>query len=177
MKCPFCGHQDDKVIDSRTIRGGEAIRRRRECLVCARRFTSYEEIEEIERMVIKKNGDRVPFIRDKLITGLKKACEKRPVSIDRIREVADQIETELFSGTAEVQSRDIGEMVVTLLQDVDEVAYVRFASVYRQFKDVNDFKNVLKNMLDRAKSEKKHGQSQSGNDTNEPDEPEPPSVA
>lgn len=147
MKCPFCGIDKDRVIDSRSIKGGEAIRRRRECDECGGRFTSYEQIERTLRMVIKKDGRREPFDRDKVFNGLQKAFEKRPVGTDRILEVVDEIENEVFRDRPEVPSRDIGERILTVLHDIDEVAYVRFASVYRQFCDVTEFMTELKTML------------------------------
>jgi transcriptional repressor NrdR len=156
MKCPFCGYQDDKVLESRTAREGEAIRRRRECLSCARRFTTFEEIEELRVMVVKKDGRREPFDRDKVLRGMIVACEKRPVPMDTLESAADAIERSLYEGAEkEIDSGTIGEMVVEALRKVDQVAYVRFASVYRQFEDVGQFKeivDVLGNTRRRAKS-------------------------
>ncbi|MBI4830764.1 MAG: transcriptional repressor NrdR, partial [Candidatus Lindowbacteria bacterium] len=137
MKCPFCAHPDDKVVDSRTIKEGELIRRRRECLSCTRRFTTYERIEEIPLMVVKKDGRREPFDRSKIVIGVLKACEKRPVGIEQIEGLVDKIEKSINSGLEkEVSSETIGSMVMEELKSLDEVAYVRFASVYRQFKDI-----------------------------------------
>ncbi len=145
MKCPFCGHPDDKVVDSRTIREGELIRRRRECLECTKRFTTYERIEEIPLMVAKKDGRREPFDRSKIVIGVLKACEKRPVGIEQIEDLVDRIEKSINSSLdKEVSSEAIGSMVMEELRELDEVAYVRFASVYRQFKDIDEFMDVLK---------------------------------
>ncbi len=154
MKCPFCGHIEDKVVDSRLSTDGEAIRRRRECEQCGKRFTSYERVEEIMPMVVKKDGRREPFDRLKVLSGLKKACEKRPVSMDTLTGVADEIEKMLLEGSEkEIPSRVIGEEIMKRLHGLDEVAYVRFASVYREFKDINEFMNELKDLLgaDRKK--------------------------
>jgi transcriptional repressor NrdR len=147
MKCPFCAHPDDKVVDSRTIKEGELIRRRRECLSCTRRFTTYERIEEIPLMVVKKDGRREPFDRSKIVIGILKACEKRPVGIEQIEGLVDKIEKGISSGIEkEVSSETIGSMVMEELKSLDEVAYVRFASVYRQFKDIDEFMDVLKTL-------------------------------
>jgi len=149
MKCPFCGHMEDKVIDSRSSEEGRSIRRRRECLNCHRRFTTYENIEETSLIVIKRDGRREPFDRKKILAGLQKACEKRPISTQRLEEMVDKIEYTLQSRfDKEVESTQIGELVMELLYNLDEVAYVRFASVYRQFKDINQFMKELKNLLD-----------------------------
>ncbi len=149
MRCPFCGHLEDKVIDSRTSREGDAIRRRRECLKCRKRFTSYERVEEILPLVIKKDGRREPFERNKILTGLKKACEKRPVGIDILEGVADSIEKRVISlGVKEIPSSWIGENVMYHLKELDKVAYVRFASVYRQFKDIDELMEEVKTLLD-----------------------------
>lgn len=153
MKCPYCGIDEDKVIDSRSIKGGEAIRRRRECLKCGNRFTSYEQIDEVVRMVVKKDGRREAFDRNKLRGGLLKAVEKREIPIDRIEQIVQDIEAAVFRDRAEVPSRDIGEMVMDILHQLDEVAYVRFASVYRQFSDITEFMNELKGMLGRSPKE------------------------
>ena len=148
MKCPFCAHLGDKVVDSRESKEGEVIRRRRECLDCGRRFTSYERIDEIPYMVIKKDGTRERFERQKLVAGLLKACEKRPVSIETIEQVVANLERELQeSGEKEVGAAPIGERIMAALQRIDEVAYVRFASVYRSFKDLNEFMSELKDLL------------------------------
>ena len=140
MKCPFCGHLGDKVVDSRESKEGEVIRRRRECLDCGRRFTSYERIDEIPYMVIKKDGTRERFERQKLVNGLLKACEKRPVSTAAIERVADKVESALQERPEKEMSTDeVGRMVMDELRRLDKVAYVRFASVYRQFRDIGEF--------------------------------------
>jgi len=150
MKCPYCGYKEDKVIDSRSSSENDSIRRRRECLKCQRRFTTYEHIEEIPLMVIKKNGQREPFDRNKLMSGVLKACEKRPVSVNKIENVLDYIERTLHrKHDKEVNSSQIGEMVMNRLHDIDGVAYVRFASVYREFKDVTEFMKELKHILNK----------------------------
>jgi transcriptional repressor NrdR len=149
MKCPFCGTVEDKVIDSRTSREGDAIRRRRECLRCGKRFTSYERVEDIVPMVIKKDGRREPFNRVKLSNGLKKACEKRPISIDMLDGFVDGIEKKLMGmGVREISSVWIGEEVMDTLRETDKVAYVRFASVYRQFKDINDLLDEVRTLFE-----------------------------
>ncbi|MDP3703575.1 MAG: transcriptional regulator NrdR [Candidatus Omnitrophota bacterium] len=148
MKCPFCGHQEDKVVDSRASSDGRSIRRRRECLGCEKRFTTYEKIEEQSLMVIKKDGRREPFDRHKLLAGLVKACEKRPVSMDDLEALVDELERELSQQfEREVPSKEIGERVMRRLHALDPVAYVRFASVYREFKDVEQFMRELKDLL------------------------------
>ena len=148
MKCPFCGHLGDKVVDSRESKEGEVIRRRRECLECGRRFTSYERIDEIPYMVIKKDGTRERFERQKLIAGLLKACEKRPVSVAAVEQTADRIEQSLQErGDKEVPSSLIGEAIMRELHKLDKVAYVRFASVYRSFKDVGEFMRELQDLV------------------------------
>lgn len=150
MKCPFCGNLEDKVIDSRTSREGEAIRRRRECLKCGKRFTSYERVDDILPMVVKKDGRRESFDRIKVLSGLKKACEKRPISIDTLEGVVDSIEKKLINlGTREVPSTWIGEEVMNSLRETDKVAYVRFASVYRQFKDINELMDEVKTLFEQ----------------------------
>ena len=149
MKCPFCGNLEDKVIDSRTSREGNAIRRRRECLKCSKRFTSYERVEDIIPMVVKKDGRREAFEREKVLTGLKKACEKRPIGMDTLEGVTDSIEKKLIGlGVKEIQSSWVGEEIMSSLRELDKVAYVRFASVYRQFKDINELMNEVKNLFD-----------------------------
>ena len=149
MKCPYCGYGEDKVIDSRPTDEGTAIRRRRECLKCTRRFTTYEKIETIPIMVIKKDKSRQPFKREKILNGLMRACEKRPVSITQLEGIADEIESYLYNSTQkEITSREIGEIVMSRLKEIDEVAYVRFASVYRQFTDLNNFMRELRKILD-----------------------------
>ncbi len=148
MKCPFCGFEESKVIDSRPTDEGQRIRRRRECLKCGKRFTTYEIIESRPIIVIKKDKSRETFNRDKLMTGLLRACEKRPVSIDTLDSMIDDIETNLQNSLdREVSSEKIGEFVMEKLKKIDEVAYVRFASVYRQFKDINTFMKELNKLL------------------------------
>ena len=148
MKCPFCGHEEDKVVDSRASSDGVAIRRRRECLGCSKRFTTYEHVEEQPLMIIKKDGRREAFDRHKLLAGLVKACEKRPVSMDDLERLVDELERELSQQfEREVPSREIGERVMKKLHALDPVAYVRFASVYREFKDVEQFMRELKDLL------------------------------
>ena len=148
MKCPFCGFLEDKVVDSRESREGEAIRRRRECLKCERRFTSYERIDEIPYMVIKKDGRREKFDRQKVLAGLLKACEKRPVSMGRLSDLVDRIEGRVTeSADREISTTDIGEMLMETLRSLDKIAYVRFASVYRDFQDEEAFFNELKNLM------------------------------
>ena len=148
MKCPYCGTKDSKVIDSRPAEEGSTIRRRRECLFCKKRFTTYEMIERLPLVVIKRDGSRQSFDKVKLINGMVRACEKRPVSLSQLEAIADEIEQELQSGLErEVSTVDIGEMVMARLKDVDEVAYVRFASVYRSFKDINTFMEELSKLL------------------------------
>jgi transcriptional repressor NrdR len=149
MKCPYCGHLGDKVVDSRESREGEVIRRRRECLDCARRFTSYERIDEIPYMVVKKDGTRERFERQKLIAGLLKACEKRPVSVAALESVADRVEATLQErAEKEMGTDEVGRLVMDELKDLDKVAYVRFASVYRHFRDIGEFMSELKDLLD-----------------------------
>lgn len=148
MKCPFCNYEESKVIDSRPTDEGQRIRRRRECLECGKRFTTYEIIESLPIIVIKKDKSRESFNRDKLMTGLLRACEKRPVSIDQLDNMIDEIETIIQNSLdREVSSEKIGELVMDKLKNIDEVAYVRFASVYRQFKDINTFMNELNKLL------------------------------
>ena len=148
MKCPFCGFIEDKVIDSRSSNEDKSVRRRRECMKCKRRFTTYEYIEEVPLMVIKKDGRREAFDRNKIISGILKACEKRPVSMEKVEAVVDKVEKELQkSFDKEVKAQVVGELVMDYLHKLDEVAYVRFASVYRQFKDINHFMKELKDLL------------------------------
>ena len=148
MRCPYCGHEESKVIDSRPTDEGERIRRRRECLKCAKRFTTYEVIETVPIVVIKKDKSRETFDRNKLLNGLLRACEKRPVSIDTLERIVDEIENMLQNSLdREVPSTLIGKYAMEKLKDVDEVAYVRFASVYRQFKDINTFMDELNRMI------------------------------
>ena len=150
MKCPFCSYEESKVIDSRPTDEGERIRRRRECLKCQKRFTTYEIIESLPIIVIKKDGSREVFDRQKLMTGMLRACEKRPVSIETLDHIIDNIETVIQNTLdREVNSDKIGQLVMEQLKDFDEVAYVRFASVYRQFKDINTFMDELNKLLQK----------------------------
>ncbi|VAX31377.1 Ribonucleotide reductase transcriptional regulator NrdR [hydrothermal vent metagenome] len=156
MKCPFCGNLDDRVIDSRMSKEGDLIRRRRECLGCERRFTSYERIEDVLPMVVKKDARREAFERYKILSGLKKACEKRPISTETLEGIVDGIEKKLLElGVKEIQSTWIGEEVMNALKELDKVAYVRFASVYRQFKDINELMDEVKSLFEtKGKSDK-----------------------
>lgn len=148
MKCPFCGYDEDKVIDSRPTDEGSAIRRRRECSKCTKRFTTYEKVESVPLMVIKKDETRQAFDREKLLNGLLRASEKRPVSINVLEKMVYDIESHIHNTLRrEITSREIGELVMAGLKDIDEVAYVRFASVYRQFKDINTFMDELRKLL------------------------------
>ena len=150
MKCPFCGNDEDRVIDSRPAEDGAAIRRRRECIRCNGRFTTYEKIETLPMLVVKKDGTREPYNQEKILGGLLKACEKRPVSNDQLMSILSFIENRIQgSANREISSRDIGELVMVKLKEIDEVAYVRFASVYRQFKDVNTFFDELQKLIDK----------------------------
>ena len=152
MRCPYCSYSESKVIDSRPAEEGTTIRRRRECLSCGKRFTTYEIMERLPLLVIKRDGSRQSFDRMKVIGGMVKACEKRPVPVDEIERVADEIEQELQSSLErEVSSAQIGEMIMDRLKDLDQVAYVRFASVYRQFKDINTFLEELNKLLKESK--------------------------
>jgi len=152
VKCPFCGHAKDKVVDSRESGSGDSIRRRRECLACGRRFTSYERIEEIPYLVIKKDGRREAFDRAKLTAGLHRACEKRPVPAKALAALVDEIEQMVQdSPDREIEARYIGERVMERLKELDKVAYVRFASVYRQFEDVEEFMTELRDLLETRK--------------------------
>ncbi|HNV23329.1 MAG TPA: transcriptional regulator NrdR [Candidatus Omnitrophota bacterium] len=156
MKCPTCHYKETKVIDSRLSSDGTAIRRRRECLKCEKRFTTYEYVENVPLMVVKRDSRRQPFDPKKIISGLVKACEKRPVSIEDIERVAGEIERTIQKRfDREVHSKDIGELIMEKLAQLDDVAYVRFASVYRQFRDVNQFMHELKFMLDKDKEKEK----------------------
>ena len=152
MKCPTCNFSETKVVDSRLNSDGTSIRRRRECLECAKRFTTYEYVEHVPLMVVKSDGRRQAFDRKKILSGLIKACEKRPISIDKMEEITSEIERALQKKfDREVHSKNIGEVIMEKLALLDEVAYVRFASVYRQFRDVNQFMNELKTILNREK--------------------------
>ena len=160
MMCPFCGKVEDRVVDSRETRDGTVIRRRRECLHCNRRFTSYERIDEVPFMVVKKDGRREQFDRNKLLNGLLKACEKRPVPVRRLEEIVAEVETMLQdSPDREVATRVLGELVMERLRDLDKVAFVRFASVYRQFEDVDEFMEELRGLIGQ-RSEKGPAKSQ-----------------
>ncbi len=153
MKCPTCSYNETKVVDSRLNTDGTSVRRRRECLKCEKRFTTYEYVEQVPLMVVKRDGRRQPFDRKKIVAGLVKACEKRPVSIDKMEEVTNEIERRIQKNyDREVNTQDIGELIMEKLLALDDVAYVRFASVYRQFRDVNQFMNELKTMLDKDKN-------------------------
>ena len=148
MKCPYCAHLGDKVVDSRESKEGEVVRRRRECLECGRRFTSYERIDEIPYMVVKKDGRRERFERQKLVAGLLKACEKRPVRVGALEAIADKVESALQEKPErEIATDDIGAYVMRELRHLDQVAFVRFASVYRNFRDIDEFKNQLNDLL------------------------------
>ncbi len=152
MKCPFCGHKEDKVVDSRSTAEESAVRRRRECLKCGKRFTTYEYIEEVSLMVIKKDGRREPFDRKKILAGIITACEKRQISMEKMEEIVTQVERAIQKKSdREVASGRIGELVMEKLKSLDDVAYVRFASVYRQFKDVGQFMVELKDILGKEK--------------------------
>jgi len=149
VKCPFCGHLEDKVVDSRESKEGEVIRRRRQCLDCGRRFTSYERMDEIPYMVVKKDGSRERFERQKVIAGMLKACEKRPVSVAALEQVADRIEVTLQDRPEkEIGAEEIGSFLMEELRSLDKVAYVRFASVYRHFRDIGEFMTELRGLLD-----------------------------
>jgi transcriptional repressor NrdR len=148
MRCPHCGHLEDRVIDSRSTKEGRAIRRRRECIGCGHRYTTYEYVENASVVVVKRDGKREPWSREKVIAGISRACEKRPVSLAQIEEIVDRIETEIQrQAPGEMGSKAIGEMVMSELQQLDEVAYVRFASVYRHFKDVNEFLDEIQGLV------------------------------
>lgn len=148
MKCPYCSFYDSKVIDSRPTEEGQVIRRRRECIKCGNRFTTYEKIEKIPLIVVKRDGNRESYDRNKVLNGIIKACEKRPVTVNEIENLVDEIEITLSNSLEkEVTSVAIGELIMNKLKDIDEVAYVRFASVYRQFKDINTFMEELKKLL------------------------------
>lgn len=148
MRCPFCGHLEDKVVDSREARGGDAIRRRRECLACGRRFTSYERIEEVPYMVVKKDGKRETFERGKIMAGLLRACEKRPISTSQLEAIVDEAEGVVQeSPDREIATNEIGKLIMRRLKALDKVAYVRFASVYLEFEDVSEFMDELKYLV------------------------------
>ena len=152
MKCPFCDELEDKVVDSRMAKEGEVIRRRRECLSCKRRYTTYERVDEILPMVVKKDGRRESFDRTKILAGLKKACEKRPISTATIETVTDRIEKRIQEmGETEIESRIVGEELMKELDQLDQVAYVRFASVYREFKDIDQFMDELRTLAQQRR--------------------------
>ena len=152
MKCPFCGHSENKVIDSRISKDGKAVRRRRECLNCGKRFTTYEYVEDVLPMVVKKDGRREQFDRQKILNGIKKACEKRPISMESIDKLVENVEQACQEvQTEEISSTLIGEKIMNELKMFDGVAYVRFASVYRQFRDVGEFMSELKDLLSKGK--------------------------
>ena len=157
MKCPYCGHTEDRVSDSRQIDDGETIRRRRECLKCKQRFTTYEKVEKANFVVIKKDGSRQPFDRDKLIKGILKSCIKRPVTMEEIENLVNQIEITNNNNTPckEIPSTEIGEQVMTRLKDIDEVAYIRFASVYKEFEDLQSFTRELQSMMKKEAEQDK----------------------
>ncbi|NIM18886.1 MAG: transcriptional repressor NrdR [Candidatus Latescibacteria bacterium] len=151
MRCPHCEYNEDKVVDSRTIKEGSAIRRRRECLNCGKRFTTYEYIERAPLMVVKRDGRREVYSREKLLTGLLKACERRPIPREQLEKLVDEIESATFGKfKQEIRSTELGNQVMEKLEELDHVAYVRFASVYRQFKDINQFMKELKSLLDKS---------------------------
>jgi transcriptional repressor NrdR len=153
VKCPYCGHLEDRVVDSRESKEGEVIRRRRECLHCSKRFTSYERIDQIPHSIVKKDGRRETFDRGKVLGGLRKACEKRPVPVRALEEIADRVEAMVHeSPEREVPSSQIGEYLMERLHELDSVAFVRFASVYRDFKDVDQFMATLKGLLDQPRA-------------------------
>lgn len=148
MTCPFCGHLQDRVVDSRETKEGDVVRRRRECLACQRRFTTYERIDEIPYMVVKKDGRREKFDRQKVLTGLLKACEKRPVAMSKLAEIVNEVEAKLLDNPErEISTTVVGELLITRLRGLDKIAYVRFASVYRDFQDEEAFFNELKQMM------------------------------
>lgn len=156
MKCPFCGKIDNKVIDSRLSKDSKMIRRRRKCLNCEKRFTTYEKVEAVLPMIVKKDGRREPFNHEKIRAGIQRACQKRPISINMIDDFVDSLGQQFQeSGHREIMSSDIGERVIEKLKEWDDVAYVRFASVYRQFKDINEFMAELKELLDEQRGENK----------------------
>lgn len=145
MKCPFCGEANDRVVDSREARGGTAIRRRRECANCGKRYTTYEAIDDVPQLVVKRDGTREPYDRRKLLAGLAIACQKRPISAAQLESIAEQVE-ERFAGGNEISSTDIGSQVMRLLKELDQIAYVRFASVYRRFEDLEEFRTELEGL-------------------------------
>ncbi|HRS06852.1 MAG TPA: transcriptional regulator NrdR [Candidatus Ratteibacteria bacterium] len=160
MKCPYCGFLEDKVIDSRESEDGLQVRRRRECLRCEKRYTTYEEIEKKPLIVVKKDGRRENFVKEKVFNGIKKACEKLPISTEKISFIVDEIEQELRQRfEKEVASKEIGRLIIEKLRKIDEVAYVRFASVYRQFKDISEFEKEIEEMRGESDGTGKHGEN------------------
>ena len=163
MRCPACGHAEDRVVDSRGARDGEAIRRRRECVSCGNRFTTYESIERAPLLVVKRDGRRVPYERENILTGLMAACQKRPISREQMDALVARVEAQIFSRARdEVSSVEIGELVMSELEDLDEIAYVRFASVYRSFRNLNQFMDELRTLLDRQESGRAGGDEHGG---------------
>ena len=163
MRCPFCGHIEDKVVDSREAKDGDSIRRRRECLECGRRFTSYERIDQIPYMVVKKDGKRESFDRNKVLAGLMRACEKRPISMTQLETIVDEIEKELQdSSDREMATSEIGKIIMRRLKALDKVAYVRFASVYLEFEDASAFMAELKDLVRARTPAKKHKKTKKG---------------
>src|SRR5947209_20280863 len=163
MKCPFCSHENDKVVDSRESKEGESIRRRRECLQCGKRYTTYERIDEVPFMVVKKDGRRERFDRQKVLNGLMRACEKRPVSIGKLEQIVNEAETFVVdSPERERTTSDIGELIMDRLKKLDKVAYVRFASVYRDFKDVDEFRSELEQLLHIKEEKQKPAKAKPG---------------
>lgn len=174
MRCPFCGHLEDKVVDSRESREGDSIRRRRECLSCARRFTSYERVEEVPLVILKKDGRREPFDRQKVMKGLLLACQKRPVSLARIEQLVGDLQSRLMERPdREIRSRELGELIMDELKGLDQVAYVRFASVYRDFKDLPDFVKALEGLMHKEASGVRNGTAPAAPPAPEPVKPVP----
>ncbi len=152
MKCPFCGFEENRVIDSRTSKDGLSVRRRRECVECSRRFTTYEYIEKFPVFIVKRDGRREPYNREKIVDGINIACKKRPISSESINEIVDKVEKYIFSNeSGEIKSSDIGTMIMQLLKELDEISYIRFASVYRQFKDMKEFMDELSNLINNGR--------------------------
>ena len=163
MKCPFCGFENDKVVDSRESKEGESIRRRRECLKCEKRFTTYERIDEIPYMVVKKDGRREKFERQKILAGVLRACEKRPISMGKMEQIVNDVEQFVVdSPERERTTSDIGELIMDRLKQIDKVAYIRFASVYRDFKDVDEFRSELEQLLHIKEEKQKPGKAKTG---------------
>jgi transcriptional repressor NrdR len=163
MKCPFCGFENDKVVDSRESKEGESIRRRRECLKCEKRFTTYERIDEIPYMVVKKDGRREKFERQKILAGVLRACEKRPISMGKMEQIVNDVEQFVVdSPERERSTSDVGELIMERLKQIDKVAYIRFASVYRDFKDVDEFRSELEHLLSVKEEKQKPAKAKSG---------------